>query len=518
MKEFIHKNKKKFFLILFLIIYGILFFSYNVTSTWDSSEYLGMADFIRNGEIIQKWIPHRGFLFPLLLFLGQPFGIKSKWFMLILMYIFWIAMIFGVFAIYKKMESRGLFENKKQKIVFAIIFSFIVIFNPIIFGYYHTMLTEFVGLTISVIICYLTVNWINYSWKDNKKQIIIYGILFSILTIFIYHIKQSLLPITVIPIIISATLSCINKCKKENIIVRIVTIFIVFITLLSSIGIWNNFMKDAGVEKSVIDERIKNKIIRGISELNKVCSNEDVKIEQIDDYLISNEEKQIIKDINNGTSEYKKFILYKNSNDKYFLYLTKDDYTAKEQIEFYFKVLITSPIDVIKSYKNRFVNIIFSDEEHPILLFDENSTIPIRIFAHLEGKQGCNPKYVEYIQPYCNEDKDNLFSTIYTEYVRRTIINYNIITKFSLIVTPILFIITFLIYIIKRKKIKENSRRILETLIILYATSFGLIFSYVVLGSDIVDRYTVPVMIIANLANIILLFLGYNKAKKIKYK
>ena len=30
-----------------------------------------------------------------------------------------------------------------------------IILNPIIFGYYHTVLTEFVAMTISLVTCYL---------------------------------------------------------------------------------------------------------------------------------------------------------------------------------------------------------------------------------------------------------------------------------------------------------------------------------------------------------------------------
>lgn len=95
MKKVLEKiGKKRIFLMLFLILFGIIFFSYNIATTWDSSEYLGMADFIRNGEIVENWIGHRGFMFPFIIFLAQPFGIKNKIFILALMYIFWIRNVF----------------------------------------------------------------------------------------------------------------------------------------------------------------------------------------------------------------------------------------------------------------------------------------------------------------------------------------------------------------------------------------------------------------------------------------
>ena len=107
MKNFWNKNKKKVLAIILIILSGILFFSYNITTTWDSSEYLGLADYIGTNEMKTNWIKHRGIAFPLLLKLLKPFGIENKFFILIGMYIFYLWMIFTIYKMYEKLKELG---------------------------------------------------------------------------------------------------------------------------------------------------------------------------------------------------------------------------------------------------------------------------------------------------------------------------------------------------------------------------------------------------------------------------
>ncbi len=48
--------KSNFILFLFIIIFGVIFFSYNITLTWDSSEYIGMAKSIGSIHMKENWI------------------------------------------------------------------------------------------------------------------------------------------------------------------------------------------------------------------------------------------------------------------------------------------------------------------------------------------------------------------------------------------------------------------------------------------------------------------------------
>ena len=113
MKKFIEQNKEKILITIGIILLGIIFFSYNITMTWDSSEYLGLADYIGTQGMKENWIKHRGIAFPLLLKLLKPFGIENKYFILTGMFIFYIGMIFTIYKIYKKLNELGTFKKIK---------------------------------------------------------------------------------------------------------------------------------------------------------------------------------------------------------------------------------------------------------------------------------------------------------------------------------------------------------------------------------------------------------------------
>ena len=64
MRKFLAKYKKEVLIGVIIVFLLILFFSYNITTTWDSSEYLGLADYIGTDKMQDKWIGHRGIAFP----------------------------------------------------------------------------------------------------------------------------------------------------------------------------------------------------------------------------------------------------------------------------------------------------------------------------------------------------------------------------------------------------------------------------------------------------------------------
>lgn len=515
MKNFWNKNKKKVLAIILIILSGILFFSYNITTTWDSSEYLGLADYIGTNEMKTNWIKHRGIAFPLLLKLLKPFGIENKFFILIGMYIFYLWMIFTIYKMYEKLKELGVFKNRILKFVFVIYTLVFTILNPMIFGYYHTVLTEFVAITISLFTCYLSWLWIENSWAENKKYTCIYTIIFSILTIFLYHIKQSLVPLTLIPIIISAFISIVNKPNKTNILSKVITFLIVLITLVLSVNIWNFSMRDADVAESTNDIRVKDRLIYGITTLKKICDESNIQEKDIDRSKLDSKDNEEIDKILSDESNYKHFRIYKTTmNSKYLVYFTKQEGSFKDQLKFHFKVLINSPMDIVKSYYDGYYKIIFIDKNYPIEYVYENTIIPTKIYIKDENVVDVNEEYQKYIENYKTINQMNFVASIFNKYVKHVINMVTIITKFSLWLTPVMGVIAFIIYLIFNKKISENKLKTLQLVIILYITSFGGIMAYIVFGTT-VDRYVVPMIIQAFIAHFLFMVLGIYCVKNI---
>ena len=133
-----------------------------------------------------------------------------------------------------------------------------MILNPMIFGYYHTILTEFVSITITLLICYLSWEWIDITWKENKKKTLIYAIILSILIIIMYQTKQSLLPLAILPVLTALVVSIINNHKKNNILTKCLSFVFIIAMLGTSLLAWKLIMKDAKVIEKTIETRVNN--------------------------------------------------------------------------------------------------------------------------------------------------------------------------------------------------------------------------------------------------------------------
>lgn len=505
MKKIFETNKNTILMAVFIVFLGIIYFSYNMTMTWDTSEYLGLADYIGTEEMTENWIGHRGIAFPLLLKLFKPFGIENKIFMLILMFMFYIAMVITIYKIYKKLIEHEFFKSKITRWIFAIYTVIFIVLNPMLFGYYHTLLTEFVSMTITLLMCYLSWKWIDFDWKEHKKSIIIYAIIFSLLTIFLYHIKQSLVPLTLLPILTATLLSVINNFKLSDFLTKTITLLSVIIMLFSSISIWNILMKSANVLEDTEEKRVNGQLIKGVSEVKQICDEQT--INDFDRSLISNKENNEIEKVLSNESKYTKFRIYKASNDKYLVYFSEGKYSFKEDVGFYFKILFNSPVDIVKSYYKNYWRIIFTDKAQQIWLGRENFEIPYNMYAKRINIVDVNEDYIKYIKNYFSINETNVVSKIFNGYVYKLFKIITVFNKISLWILPITWLISVVAYIIINRKISKNTLKILQFIIILYTTSFGGIMAYILFGTT-VDRYTVPMMIptfIAHFLSLVLL-------------
>ena len=516
MRKFLAKYKKEVLIGVIIVFLLILFFSYNITTTWDSSEYLGLADYIGTDKMQDKWIGHRGIAFPFLLKLFKPFGIENTVFLLILTFIFYISMVITTYIIYKKLKEIGYLKSKVRKIIFIVYSIFLIVLNPIIFGYYHTILTEFVAMTIALVMCYLTWKWIDYDWKENKKQSIIYAIIFAFLTVFMYHIKQSLVPLTIIPVLIVAFISIINNFKLKNILTKISTVIFIIVILIGSIKVWNSSMKKAEVRETTATKRVNGHLISGITRLKRICDETTIDNVELDIEKMSNKDNEEINKILAKESEYKTFDVYQNlDKDRYLVYFGKGTYSFKEDLKFYIKTLITEPSAILNSYYNGYKRIVFCREDMPLWLGRENFEIPIRIYLNEENVVDINIDYEQYIKNYRSINQGNIVSIVFNKYALSVFFPITAFTKISLWILPITWIISLGIYCIFNKKISFINLKVLQLVVILYTTSFGGIMSYIAFGA-FVDRYVVPMMITTFIGHLLSVFLMVDFIKRWK--
>ena len=494
-------DDKNIILIIVTVVFAIIFFSYNIAMTWDSSEYLGLADYLFTDQMKTNWIGHRGMLYPLLIKIFQPLGIKNQFLLLLAMFISYIGLIYIIFKIIKRCKDNGIFDSRVTLIMSMIMTIFFIVLNPIIFGYYHTLLTEFVAITMTMLICYLAWKWLDVKWDSNKNQIVKYLVVFSCISIFVYHVKQSLYPIIISAISIAALLAVIKEFKLKNIVYRIVVILITIILLFSSIFTWGKIMGDANVIEKTESERISKKLIYGISKLEKIATNESINID-LNGINISLEDKEEINKVLKKESIYNEFTVYKDYKDEYFVFFSKDNYSMKEQIRFYLKIIIHSPYSIIDSYCYEYWRLIFMKEGASLGFSRENFYVALLTFRNTNNCTGPNPDYEIYIEPYSVEQGDNIVTTIYdyTYKLRFFMIGF---TKINLFILPILILIVFISFIINL--VKKKSTKILEILIILYGTAYMNLISYIAFGAYTIDRYSIPSFVPTYIADIILI-------------
>lgn len=233
------KYKKNIIFTLILITITILFFTYKVVITYDTSHYLWLTSLLTKEGSFSDWDVARGPVFPMFIRICNILFGQSINGLLIGMFIFYIMLLVTCYLIYKDTIKNEEFLNKKMKYLLLFLFSILVAFNPMIIGYYHTVLTEFVAITLAVIGCYLAWKWMDVDFIENKVKYIIYTISLSVLTAIAWQLKQPYVSTILFPIITAIIISCIRNRKLINFVQRFITFLVCIIVLFLSIKIWD---------------------------------------------------------------------------------------------------------------------------------------------------------------------------------------------------------------------------------------------------------------------------------------
>ncbi len=508
MIEKIKENKKKLIYIGLCLIFIINFFSHPLWFSWDSTVYIGMSLILGTASFKEVWLPVRGISFPFLLRLFEPFGYQNKYLILLLMFIFYVGMLYIIYLIGKKIN---LYKNDKIKIIYLFFTIFLIVLNPIIFVYYHLVLTEFVAMTLNIAFVYLMFNYLKIDVRKDIKISIIYALLISFTVVFLYHTKQSFIGMMAIELALGVLLSFLRKFDIKNILYRIGTCALCATLLIGSIKVWNNYTNGKGMDNigtKAVENYTNKQLIGGLTKLReigdannliysdgkfirtvKVISTDYTSPDEIE--ITNEKEKQEIIKVLNNKSVYKNFTIYENINNpknKYVLF-TKNNYSIKEQLPLYFRIFFTKPSVLISSYYDGMYKTIWTEGYWAF----ENRAFAVQYYR-LDGinTPDIAPGYnfgVEDLEEY---HKPNLLDKAafgYEEIIR-------IITCANQMIVPILFLITFIItiyIIIKGKKYPkyEKLRSNFEMTLLLYGMSFGCIISYIMF-SGFIDRYLMP--------------------------
>lgn len=254
-------NKTILIGILFIFL-TFIYFSFVVTVSQDSTGYYKYLDILNGKLSFQNWDIIRGPMMPIFLFIIFKLFGNSVFGFLIGTYIFYLILIYFLYKVIKIVAKNrdGIINN-----IIWILFIVLVVFNPLIIGYYHAMLTEFIVTTFVAITCYVSIKWINV--KNRSNDFYIYLLSFMFLSGFMWLLKQPYFFAILILLVISTFLSLIKNKSISNLLIKTLSIIVVFIFTFLSIKIWNHILTINGVKST--DEQsasfISNGLASGIS-------------------------------------------------------------------------------------------------------------------------------------------------------------------------------------------------------------------------------------------------------------
>jgi drug/metabolite transporter superfamily protein YnfA len=236
-----HLIKKE--IILFCLLIIIIDLIYPVTFTYDSGHYYSLTKILDGNGFWHEWDPVRGIIFPLYIKLCiDILGLSNN--SLLLPMIAAHISIFIIFSFFFEITTSQSLGNKKTYLTSLIVFLFIIL-DPIIFGFYHVLLTEFITSLISVITCLLI--YLVYKNQQNNQLLYSSVLIFSILAIIAYHLKQPYVGAVLFPIFLISLL-LIRKFSnmKTTLFILFLNLFI-FLQLGLSILLWNIFLPNIGL-------------------------------------------------------------------------------------------------------------------------------------------------------------------------------------------------------------------------------------------------------------------------------
>ena len=231
-------------LCLGLLLIGTI---YEITITYDSAHYLWLADLFKSGDWA-SWDVIRNPGFPFQIYLSQLIFGNSinglRWSMVLFNVLFYL--IISELAI----EALQLKDLRDRYILRIAVFVFIAL-DPIVFGYFHSLLTEFDAAILVALSALLAIKLIKEQLFSKKFWLLI--CCFTVLTVMAWFLKQPYVGSVLFPLVISLFIILFTKSTWKKLFyfsgIGLVLIAIVLVGQL----LWTNFLISEG--NPIVKER-----------------------------------------------------------------------------------------------------------------------------------------------------------------------------------------------------------------------------------------------------------------------
>ena len=502
--------------ILLFFTFTKIFFASNLIIFPDSSGYYLNSLIMLRKIPFSEWFIIRGFGFPLIITIFIVLFGNSMNGLLFGIYLFYILMLIIIGLILKKY-----LKDNNKKWVFYILFWIMFVFNSIMLGYSHTLLTEAIMPTI-----YLGSICIFNYWILKKRSNVAFNFMVSViiilLGILIWFIKQPYYPAYFATLCFSAIIFGINKRSFKEFAKKGILCVLSLICLLFSIMLWNRFSPDQDNAANDYNKMFMSGAILGGNNLYyyKVDDNESCNLDYISN--LDNKTQKKLKSFykkNKDTwcEHFEAYEVYNEKGERSFIELIiSEDTTISnfEKIEFLITNIFKHPKLTLASYYHNYLAI--SDVENRDFSNGYRSNLVIDRYAI--GENGSNGIFTynntdivlldesAFVQHFKNNTKQ--VNTRLNQYMNILFDLDQSLFRFSMMmVIPALIYSLFLYLKTKRKD------AVLPLLIAFM--SFINIFFHVFTGA-IIDRYIYPVYPLLMLDILLLIIYDSHKEELIE--
>ena len=491
---------------LFLVIMFIIFFACSEIITWDSAHYLSYVNIFEGIAPIASWDIVRGPVFPFIIFLSNSLFGKTTQGIMITQFLSFTILFFTIQFFLNKLIRNGKHKTIKIRIIEAIL-----LFNPIILGYYHVLLTEFVAITLMMLSLLVSYLWFN---TDSRKNRAFCSLYFLLAVPFSYYLKQPYICCTLLPFGFAFLLSIIRKFdwhKVANFFVSCLGILLLLVVLNKS---WNNYLISNGVNMNTgrdTSSIFAKQLLNGVANYSINNSYNFETFEE--DNLLSDKEKDIIRNTENKSLiTVIDIVDSANVLERDVIIANKDNNISSKSalIEIastFLKYPNLITVNYIKNYcaLSSICNI-GSDEAgvmyyvadgYDFINSYENDIIAGRVFKQGDNTFTLSDELYENAKYF----KQSITPTVLTKIENNLKIPTNIIYKLVIIAIPISVLSGFIVYMISRSKLSLYYKRIYFISMLLLLTSlFGVMAN--ALSGSVIDRYTVEFYIPSFLGNL----------------
>jgi hypothetical protein len=499
------------FLILILPI-TLFYFYIPIFIFPDSYHYLLNTEILLGATAFSDWYIIRGpslsiYLFPFLFFFGSTVGslLLATYFS----FVAYLAITWGVITKFLK----ELTLNKFAAIFVCLLFVILILINPVLFGYFHALLTEFLAIFLGLFTCMVVWNWSHQDLEKDKKKRLGYVLIFVFLVVFSWFLKQPYISTTIFPILAGVFIAILRKGGRKNLFRGILVVVLSFISLFSSIFVWNALLEKSGNPETASDfntPTLNGSIIHGLSNFRSYGEKVYIDEETVEeDSLLKEVDKAKMLSILDGedNSSFKVFNVLTPSGEitsREVFYYNGMEYSFLESVAFTLKLLRRYPLSVFDSYVKNYlsaINVIQRTNS------EQNLGIGLAFLYNEENLLWLTPEQRVGVQDYYKPNPVEFFSPEVKSFMSDLYLN---IFKIFYLLLPFLWIYSLLSCINNNRKGATQDNYLKELVFILLSYALLHTLLHVFTGA-IIDRYLIVSFPAVILAFILLFIQGVSR-------